>query len=117
MQKTLNSGVVVCNSMKRLIRDLAPFKQIDCITNDRELSRLQRYPRYRQAYQDYRAMGGHPDTFGVLVAHSENQEQFFLLPKEECDSIIKLMSKKLSELTPEERCLMIDESNESLVEV
>lgn len=117
MQHTLNNGTVFGNSLKRLIRDLAPFKQVDFITDQNEIQRLQKYPRYRQAYEVYRAQGGHPDNLGVIVGYSESQEQFFLISKNFCDKISTLLNKKLTELTPEERGMLFDTSSELLVDI
>lgn len=117
MQKSFPNGTVACNSIKRLLRDLSPFRAVDFILDADEISKLNKYSAYRKAYESYRLSGNAPDSFGVIVGISGEYEQFFILPKDLCERIAIVLNKKLTELTSEERAFLMDDSKNELLEV
>lgn len=113
MRKELGFGVETGNSIKALVRDLKKCVSVDFVTSYDELMKLKKYRNFEQDWEMVRARGEHPDELGCIVGWAKEpfeNVQFWILPKAFVEKLGNILYKKITELSSEDKVLLMDTS-------
>lgn len=120
MRKELSFGVEAGNSIKALVRDLKKCVSVDFVTNYDEILKLKKYRNFEQDWEMVRSKGEDPMEVGVIVGWSREpfeNVQFWILPKAFVDKLGNILYKKITELSSEDKVLLMDTSCNDTVDV